>query len=461
MTDLDLIEIPIYIRRKIIMESPCIKTPYHDSVKIVFADFTASGRPSPIIENNIQTKVLPYYSNTHSNAYCGIMMKNLVKETKVYLRESLNLATTKKIIFTGSGTTAAINHLIYCLNLKLIGKKVNVFITPYEHNSNYLPWYELKKNPNIDVHILKMKENFDIDINNLKRKLEYHINDINIISITACSNVLGIKINLKEIYNIIQTYNTQKCLYDKRNLLFVDYACCAPYVKIDGRFSDALFISPHKFLGGISTPGLLIAEKSLFHNQSPFIPGGGCVKKVCSKYVQYEKDIEKRETAGTPNIVGIIKIKYVFKLKDIFLNTITHNEHSITKYVFQRMRKLESKHKDLTIVLPNCCIDKRLPIVCVAIKNVHYNLIVVLLNDLFGIQTRGGVSCTGTLVEIIEKKYNIHGWCRITFNWLMSQKEIDYIISSLKYIIMNVHKYKSYYTYIKHDNLFIHESMIK
>lgn len=458
MTDLDLIKIPKYIKKKLIMESPCIKTPYNDSIKIVFADLTASGRPSPIVENYIQTKVLPYYSNTHSNAYCGIMMKNLVEETKMYIRKSLNLPTTKKIIFTGAGTTSAINHLIYCLNLKLIERKINIFITPYEHHSNYLPWYELKKNPNVQIHILKIKENFDFDINSLESKLENHKNDINIVSITACSNVLGIQMNLEEIYNVIQRYNDHKSIYDKSNLLFVDYACCAPYVKIDGRFGDALFISPHKFLGGVSTPGLLIAEKSLFHNQYPFNPGGGCVTKVCSRYVQYEKDIEKREIAGTPNIIGIIKIKYVFNLKDIFLDIIIHNEHIITKYVFQQMRKLESKYKDFTVILPGCCVRKRLPIVCISIKDIHYNLIVVLFNDLFGIQTRGGVSCTGTLVEIIEKKYNIHGWCRITFNWLMKQKEIDYIISSLEFIINNVHKYKYYYHYSEKDNLFIHKS---
>ena len=101
--------------KSLLYPSPSIKTPYHDKITVVFADAVASGRPSPIIENYITKHILPYYSNTHSNAYCGTMMKNLITDTKNYIRKCFNIDNDKKIIFTGSGTTCAINHLIHCL----------------------------------------------------------------------------------------------------------------------------------------------------------------------------------------------------------------------------------------------------------------------------------------------------------------------------------------------------------
>ena len=455
---MDYYKISPKIKDLLIYKSPPIKTPFHNDIKIVFADVIASGRPSPLVEQYISEKILPYYSNTHSNAYCGIMMKNLVNETKNYIRECLHIDKSKKIIFTGSGTTCAINHLIYCLKLDNL-PKVNIFVSAYEHHSNYLPWIEMsKRSKNINFYVIPPTNNFDINMDFIENIIKKDNEIVNIISITACSNVLGIRMNIKDIYDKLQKYNTCECCYGKRNLLFIDYACNAPYDEMDGRYADAIFFSPHKFLGGVATPGVLLANKELFHNQSPFIPGGGCVKKVCKQYIEYEKDVEKRETAGTPNIIGIIKIKKILELKSIFKNVIQKNEHAITKYIFNKFQELQNKYKNLIVLLPDLNLDYRLPIVCIAIKEVHYNFLVTLLSDLFGIQTRGGVSCTGILADLIKNKYDIVGWCRISFNWLMDQEEIDYILNSVEFVIQNHNQYKDYYEYNEKENLYIHNN---
>ena len=153
----------------------------------------------------------------------------------------------------------------------------------------------------------------------------------------------------------------------------MDYACSAPYIVIDSSVCDALFFSPHKFIGGISTPGILIVNKNLFLNDTPYEPGGGCVKKVCSKEIIYQDDIEKKESAGTPNIVGIIKLKKVFQLKKIYQSYIIKKEHEISKYVFGRFSQLTKKYTNLQVLLNDVDVDNRLPIVCMSIKNVHYN----------------------------------------------------------------------------------------
>lgn len=442
------------IKEMLLYKSPSIQTPFNNNIQIVFADVIASGRPCPLIENFINEKILPYYSNTHSNAYCGIKMKNLVNETKEYIRNCLHADKSKKIIFTGSGSTCAINHLIYCLKLEDI-PKVNIFISTYEHHSNYLPWIEMsKRSKNITINIIPPNDSFTIDTNFIENKIkETQKGTVNIVAITACSNVIGVRIDTKKIYEMLQKYNDCSCCYGKRNLLFIDNACNAPYDDIDAKYADALFISPHKFLGGIGTPGILIANKELFHNQSPFIPGGGCVKKVCSKFIEYEKDVEKREMAGTPNIVGIIKIRKILELKSIFKNIIENNEKIIAKYVYQKFREMKNKYSTLTLVLPEID-DNRLPIVCMAIQGVHYNFIVALLSDLFGIQTRGGVSCTGILAELIKKRYGITGWCRISFNWLMDLEEINYILNSVEYVIQKYSEYEKYYEYNDKENLY-------
>lgn len=455
-----MINIPNKLRKVILYDSPIIETPLNKSVKITFADITASGRPSPIIEKYIQNNVLPYYSNTHSNAYCGILMKNMVKEAKGIIRKELNIGKEKKIIFTGSGMTGAINHLIGCLNINKL-PTTHIFTSSFEHHSNYLPWIELAKvRYNVKFYTIPIDENHDIDLDWLKDQL-YKINDedsehICIVSVTACSNVTGIQTPIDPLWNLIEESNKRckrECKYIKSNLLFLDYACSAPYVDIDSDKCDALFFSPHKFLGGVSTPGILVASKTLFLNTTPYEPGGGCVKKVCSAGVIYSADIEVKESAGTPNIIGIIRIGRIMLLKNI-LQPFIHNETVITKYVHKRFSQLSKKYDNFKFLLPNQKLERRLPIICISIDDLHYNFIVVLLNDLFGIQTRGGVSCTGILAEWIETKYGMRGWCRITLSWLMDYQEIDFIIKSVEFIIKNGKNYLNKYIFNKESNLF-------
>ncbi|MCJ7635884.1 MAG: aminotransferase class V-fold PLP-dependent enzyme, partial [Nitrososphaeraceae archaeon] len=179
-----------------------------------------------------------------------------------------------------------------------------------------------------------------------------------------------------------------------------------------------------------------------------------------STQISYDQDIEKKESAGTPNIVGIIKIRKVLELKEVLIKIIEYNEHAISKYVFCQFKLLMDKYENLQVILPECNINKRLPIVCISIKDIHYNLVTALLNDLFGIQCRGGVSCTSFLAELIKLKYGMEGWCRITFNWTMDKKEIDYIIDAVKFILDNVNKYKDEYIHDDKTNLFTHKSLI-
>jgi len=439
--------------KKLFYDNPIIETPFVKSAKVIFADYIASGRVSPYIEEWLIKNIYPYYANTHSNASCGIMMKNEINKTKQQIRQLYNLRPSHQIIFTGNGTTGAINHLTNLIDYKKY-TKINIYVSVYEHYSNYLPWAEIvKTNKNCSIEYIPINDNDDVDIewiNNKLNQLNSTCDCFNIFSITGCSNVTGIITPIKEISNIINKYNNGK----NNNMLFVDYACSAPYKRIDASYIDAFFISPHKFIGGHSTPGILVADSKLFMNSKPYAPGGGCVKKANCSIIQYEEDLEKKESGGTPNIIGIIKLQKVFDLFEQYEDVISHNEKIITSYIHNELTKIANKYKNIKFIFPNKSTDHRLPIIALAIDDMHYNYIVVLLNDFFGIQTRGGISCCGIFGDLIKKKYNIDGWCRISFHWTMKPTEINYILYAVKFVAKYGNLFKNYYKYDKSKNLF-------
>ena len=287
-----------------------------------------------------------------------------------------------------------------------------------------------------------------IDLEWFKQSLQKQNSTLNktliICSIIACSNINGIVNPIHDIRTILNTLIKSPMIH---KYLFADYACSAPYLQINGKILDAFTFSPHKFIGGIETPGILIARTCLFNKSKPYCSGGGCVKKASSKIIEYEQDIETRESAGTPNIVGIIKIGKVLELKEKMFSIITNNEHHLSNLVKYMIRYYDNV--------------KHLPILSFSLSDLHYNLIVVLFNDLFGIQTRGGIGCCGLLAEYIENSYNYRGWCRISFHWIMTKKEIREIFDALEYIIVNGHKYLKYYKYDSNLNLFVFNGLKK
>ena len=445
--------------KKLVYTSGIIKTPLIKKTKITYADFIASGLPCPYIENYIQKNIYPLYSNTHSNAHNGIFMNNIILDTKKYIRSELKLSDDYQILFTGNGTTGAINHLVGCIDYTKY-EKVIIYLSIYEHYSNHLPWVELMNSyTNIKVEFIPFIDKQGqgiIDLDWLNRSIiEKYLDSkssriLLICSISACSNINGIINPLVKLRQILNYYpNTNNFL----KYLFVDFACSAPYVNIDGSLFDAFFFSPHKFLGGVGTPGVLIGKSCLFTKHRPLCLGGGCVKNASSKIIEYETNIEKKESAGTPNIIGIIKIGKILKLKSDYQNIITNNEHIISNLIKTKIVYFECSYSSFKSIL-YADDNEHLPILSFNLLNLHYNFVVVLFNDLFGIQTRGGIGCCGLLAEYIEVKYGYRGWCRISFHWLMSKKTIINIFEALEYIINNGHKYLNLYKYDSKLNLY-------
>ena len=442
--------------------NPVFSTPY-GSRYMINADATASGFLYKPIDNFIQTNIVPYYNNTHSNAFAGQMMNLFVSKSKQKIIKSIGAKKSDKVLFTGNGCTGAIQHIIHMLNLKKKSdtKKPVVFISEAEHHSNDLPWRHLP----IDLVIIPVELSTGlIDLSKLKKYLKkFQHRPLRLISFIAVSNITGVIQPIDDICILGHRYGA---------LVMLDYATGAPYVPINmhkdensGNYIDILVISIHKFLGGPGSPGLLVVRESCCRNNIPFCPGGGTVRFVTDEMQTYSDDIETRENGGTPNIIGSIKAGLCFELKDSLQEHINDRELWLLRYIQGKLLT----NKDIIIINP---IDnaERIPIFSFRIKDIHYNLIVVLLSDLFGIQSRGGISCCSMYAQrllnisddkkkdvytsIIENKGvpNYYGWCRLTFHYSMPKYIVDYIIEAIAFVSANAKEFKPYYVYDSKKN---------
>ncbi len=321
-----------------------------------------------------------------------------------------------------------------------------------------------------DVEIIPCNKSGLICFDSFGKLLEkYKERPIKIASVTACSNVTGIRTDYHRIARVI---------HQNGGLCFVDFACSAPYVKIDMHPSDtdahldAIFFSPHKFLGGPGTSGVLIFNKKLYNNIVPDNPGGGTVYYTNPwGDHDYVDDIETREDGGTPGFLQTIRTALSIQLKEkMGEEKILEREHEINQLVFQKL-----------IDIPNLVIlaeqhRNRLGIFSFYIEEVHFNLIVKLLNDRFGVQTRGGCSCAGTyghfllhvdqqMSKSIEEKISDGclverpGWIRMSIHPTTTDEEVKYVCESIGLVAENHQEWSADYEYHAPKNEFIHKTI--
>ncbi len=432
------------IRDGIIGQHQPVATPF-GSRPLVYADYTASGRSLDFIEDYIREQVLPWYANTHTEtSYTGAHTTALRESARATVRRAVNGGADDKVIFCGSGATAAINKLIDVLNLKIQlpeAERPVVFIGPYEHHSNELPWRESIA----DLEVIPLDGAGGIDLQMLDQALARHGHRALLIgSFSATSNVTGIKSDVSAVTAVLKRHGA---------LAFWDYAAAGPYAAIDMNGADpldAVFLSPHKFVGGPGTPGILVAKRALFRNPVPAMVGGGTVTWVTPDDHLYSSDIERREEGGTPAIVESIRAGLVFSLQqEVGTAEIQQREEVLAARAMQRLRACPN------IEVLGSQEAARLPIFSLRFhhgsRELHYGYVVALLNDLFGIQVRGGCSCAGPYAHSLlgmARDYSKRleaaitegasllrpGWVRLNFNYFIAAAEFEYLLDALELV---------------------------
>jgi selenocysteine lyase/cysteine desulfurase len=461
-------------RKHILGIDQSIDTPFGKK-KMIYSDWIASGRLYGPIEKQISEAIAPFVGNTHSETCeTGILMTRAYQKSHQLIKKHVNAGPRDVIITAGFGMTAVINKFQRILGLKYCGlathgecqqnrDKPVVFITHMEHHSNHTSWYET----HADVVMIKPNEDLTINTTNLRNALKkYEKRTFKIGSFTACSNVTGAR---------TPYYEMAKIMHEHGGVCFIDFAASAPYEAIDMhpedpmKKLDAIMFSPHKFLGGPGSSGVLIFDASMYHNPVPDHPGGGTVEwtNPWGKY-KYIDNIEEREDGGTPGFLQSIKTALCFQLKNqMGIENIQRREQELLQLAFEGLDSLPGIH-----ILANQIRD-RLAVISFYMEGIHYNLLVRLLNDLYGIQVRGGCACAGTyghfLLQVthekseeITEKIN-HGdlsekpgWVRWSLHPTMTNQEIILMIQALREIAAKIHDLKKLYTYDFHTNTFWH-----
>ncbi len=481
-----------WLRSDIIGRNKMFKTPFGEK-PLVYADYTASGRCLYSIENYMM-HIMQYYANTHTeDDFTGKTMTELLHEAEKIIKRIVNAGDTGKIIFTESGTTGGITRLQQILGVywppatkkrvnefidscisryperkkcnselkaHIQGRKPIVFVGPYEHHSNEIMWRQTL----CEIIEIPLNAEGELDLIELEKTVSdpKYDNRYKIGSFSAASNVSGIKTPVYDVAKILHKHNTIACF---------DFAACAPYIEINMNkdkesYFDAIFLSPHKFLGGPGTSGILIINEEIYpKNLPPSIAAGGTVDYVTKKREQFVKDIETREKPGTPGILQNIKVSLAFQLKEkIGVNNIEKIEQYFLKRFYDSF-----KNEDKIIFYGPADIHKKIGIIPFNIKHkdriLHPKLVTKLMNDLFGIQTRAGCSCAGpyghTLLGISEELSKYYqclvgldkysgmkpGWVRVNLHYAISIEEFNYILDVLKFIIKNGHLFLPYYEF--------------
>ena len=434
------------VRQSILGEGAAIPGPF-GARALIYADYVASGRSLSFVEDAIRRHVLPFYGNTHTEtSFTGRRSTQLREMARKAVRRAVAADEGHAVIFAGSGTTAAADKLLRALVMQGLDERSVILVGPYEHHSNDLPWRE----SGARLVRIPMDAAGGICLETLERAAAEHADAPMLIgAFSAASNVTGLRSDIRAVARILHRHG---------GWFVCDYAAAAPYIPVNlsettpgaGDRVDVAFISPHKYPGGPGASGLLVVDRRLLETDRPTMTGGGTVSYVTEGGHTYVSDPERREEAGTPSIVENIRAGMVLQLKsDIGDAEVEAQEMRMAAHLDKALRAIPGVEVLGPAEMPRIGIFSFN--IRVGGRLLHHNYVVALLNDLFGIQARGGCSCAGpyghSLLGIDAETSARHqdavarglsafrpGWARLGVNYFFTLRDVDKIVCAIEFI---------------------------
>lgn len=470
---------PRRLRDSIVGIDSSFATPFGERL-LVYCDYTASGRCVRFVEDHL-LGLQRHYANTHTeDDVTGRNMTHLLAAARDRIRAAVGAGPEHCVLACGTGATGAIHHFQQILGIAAtpalrdrmrgwVGEYFGlrelanfqgyveqhrpvVFVGPYEHHSNEVTWRE----GICEVVEIGLDPDGGIDLVDLERRLRdpRYEQRVRIGSFSAASNVTGRTTAVHDVARLLHRYGALACF---------DYAASAPYVPIDmdpppgpegGDPSlDAVFLSPHKFLGGPGSAGLLVFKSRIYRaDLGPTVAGGGTVDYVGPQGHDFVKDIEERESAGTPGVLQLLKASLALELKaKVGEDWIVAREHEMLSRALDRWRDRPELE-----ILGRPDPDHQIAIASFNVRVgqdqvLHPKFVTRLLNDLFGIQSRAGCSCAGPYGhrllgidaarssayrdQILQGHCGIKpGWVRVGFHYAMDDPELEYILEAVAFV---------------------------
>ena len=410
-----------------------------------YFDYTASGLAYRPIEERLQ-EVLNTYANTHSefagNAKATSFNYDIAREN---LKKYLGLTNDFVVFPCGSGATGAIKKFQELLGLYIPPatkarfninvddlEKPLILVGPFEHHSNEISYREAL----CDILRIPLDETGNVDLEFLANALEENKDRQLIGAFSTASNVTGIVSPFEKISKLLRKYNA---------IIAFDSAASSPCMSPKSELFDAIFLSPHKLLGGPGTCGLLAIRKSLIDNAiSPTFAGGGTVAYVSKDEHIFNSDIEMREDAGTPPILQLIKASFAYQMRyELGLDRIQARKSVTFRYLEEELAKLPEH----TIYGQNNIHDS-IGIIAINFHGVTPFDLCEKLSTEYGIQTRAGCSCAGPYGQDLfgitesDSEKEKPSWLRISLNYTHSKENIKYLIDALRTSVNELKKEK-------------------
>lgn len=457
-------EVAAFIRQNEVGRRAFLDSPYGRRL-VTYADLTATGRYLHFVEAWLR-RVRPYYANSHTAiSSTGRVMTELREEARRVIRRCVHAGPGDEVLFVGSGATAAINKLVGLLGWRIseplereygLSKAIPreqrpvVFVGPYEHHSNELPWLESVA----EVVEIGLTPRGQVDLADLEHKLaRFPSRPVKVGAFSAASNVTGVVTDVTGIARLLHRHGALACF---------DFAAGGPYMPIDLHPADdearldAIVLSTHKFIGGPEGSGVLVASRDFFRTRSPERPGGGTVDYVASfdtMNVDYVSRLDEREEGGTPAIMGDLRAGIGFLVKEMAgPSRIFEHELELAASALARL----ARHPRIALLGP---LDvPRLPILSFNVKRLHHDFVSALLDHLFGIQNRAGCSCAGPyghrllgIERSLSDQYRAQlarglvglkpGWVRVSLPYYASPDDVEFILSAIEFVADHGHEF--------------------